>query len=134
MQIALPATTTARTSGRRRAVGRGAALDGAIVLCLFTLSFWHYLQQVDTPSYHIDEPRWIYRARLLADLRDPLGPAWDDATYRSRQFGDERAILRHQPPLGYFVLGLGILAQGRDLGTHGFYTFSRDDEWNRLNN
>ena len=134
MQIVLPATPTARTAGRRRAVGRGAALDGAIVLCLFTLSFWHYLQQVDAPTYHIDEPRWIYRARLLADLRDPLGPAWDDATYRNRLFGDERAILRHQPPLGYFVLGLGILAQGRDLGTHGFYTFSRDDEWNRLNN
>jgi len=64
-------------------------------------------------GFNPDESRWIHRAHFLRDLADPFGPTWADG-YETRG----------QPPLGSYVMGLGLLLQGRDLETNGPWNYA----------
>jgi hypothetical protein len=67
----------------------------------------------DLPNFNPDESRWISRAHYLSDLRDPFGPTWAD-----------QYMTRGQPPLGSYVMGAGLLLQGRDLETNPPWDFA----------
>jgi len=94
--------------------------DLAIALVLFGVALWANLAQVTTTSFHRDEARWIHRARFVAHLSDPLGDYWHD-----------RDLMRGQPPLGSYLMGVGLLAQGRDTTTNGLWNFSKGELWNQ---
>ncbi|MDQ3780416.1 MAG: glycosyltransferase family 39 protein [Chloroflexota bacterium] len=94
--------------------------DLAIALVLFGVALWAHLAQVTTTSFHRDEARWIHRARFVANLSDPLGDYWHD-----------RDLMRGQPPLGSYLMGVGLLAQGRDTTTNGLWNFSKGELWNQ---
>jgi dolichyl-phosphate-mannose--protein O-mannosyl transferase len=49
----------------------------------------------------------------VAALADPFGPTWAD-----------QYMTRGQPPLGSYAMGIGLLAQGRDLETNAPWDFS----------
>ena len=59
------------------------------------------------------------RAHYLAALADPFGPTWAD-----------QYMTRGQPPLGSYAMGIGLLAQGRDLETNAPWDFSLTWEQN----
>jgi 4-amino-4-deoxy-L-arabinose transferase-like glycosyltransferase len=65
------------------------------------------------PHFNPDESRWLSRAHYLSALTDPFGPTWTD-----------RYMTRGQPPLGSYMMGVGLLAQGRDLETNPPWNFS----------
>jgi hypothetical protein len=65
------------------------------------------------PNFNPDESRWLSRARYVAALADPFGPTWAD-----------QYMTRGQPPLGSYAMGIGLLAQGRDLETNAPWDFS----------
>jgi hypothetical protein len=70
-------------------------------------------------GFNPDESRWLSRAHYFADLADPFGPTWAD-----------QYMTRGQPPLGSYAMGIGLLAQGRDLQTNPPWDFSRTWEEN----
>lgn len=80
---------------------------------VFLLAFLASRFQTTPANFNPDESRWISRAYFVAALRDPSGPAWQDS-YR----------MRGQPPVGSYVTGLGLLAQGRDLTTNPPWNFT----------
>ena len=92
-------------------------------LVLFVIALSHNLGQVGETPFHRDESRWVGRAYLLDELiRDPLGPTWRDSD-----------LTRNQPPLGSYLMGLGLTLQDRDTDTttnNRLYDFTRDFEWN----
>lgn len=88
---------------------------------LFLLSLAMNLNDVPTTEFHPDETRWINRAHYFPDLLDPFGPTWED-----------QYLTRGQPPLGSYLMGLGLLLQGRDTETNGVWDFAYGSEWNRL--
>src|ERR671910_1756329 len=65
------------------------------------------------PNFNPDESRWLSRAHYVAALADPVGPTWAD-----------QYTTRGQPPLGSYAMGIGLLAQGRDLQTNPPWDFS----------
>lgn len=67
----------------------------------------------ELPNFNPDESRWISRAHYLADLADPASPTWQD-----------QYMTRGQPPLGSYVMGFGLVLQGRDLETNPPWDFS----------
>ena len=71
------------------------------------------------PNFNPDESRWLSRAHYVAALADPFGPTWAD-----------QYMTRGQPPLGSFAMGIGLLAQGRDLETNAPWDFSLTWEQN----
>ena len=95
-------------------------------LALFAIALSHNLGQVEETAFHRDESRWVGRAYLLDELiRDPLGDTWNDSDFT-----------RNQPPLGSYLMGLGLTLQGRDTDTttdNRLYDFNRDFEWNVRN-
>ena len=70
-------------------------------------------------EFHRDEARWVHRARFLEELRNPTGEFWR-----------ESELMIGQPPLGSYLMGLGLTLQGRDLDTNGFYNFHFGPDWN----
>ena len=86
---------------------------------LFVLSLGVNLAHVPTTEFHPDETRWINRAHYLTDLADPFGPTWED-----------QYLTRGQPPLGSYLMGLGLLLQGRDTDTNGVWDFAYGKDWN----
>ena len=62
----------------------------------------------------------MHRARFLEELRNPTGEFWR-----------ESELMIGQPPLGSYLMGLGLTLQGRDLDTNGFYNFHFGPDWNR---
>ena len=94
--------------------------DGLIALIVFAVALWVNLAAVPTTEFHRDEPRWIHRARFVGELTDPTGPYW-----RSRE------LMWGQPPLGSYITGWGLLAQGRDILTNDLYNFHYGEAWNR---
>jgi hypothetical protein len=71
------------------------------------------------PNFNPDESRWLSRAHYVAALADPFGPTWAD-----------QYMTRGQPPLGSYAMGIGLLAQGRDLETNAPWDFSLTWEQN----
>ena len=94
--------------------------DAALAALVFVVALWVNLSAVPTTEFHRDEARWVHRARFLGELRDPTGEYWRDSE-----------VMQGQPPLGSYLMGLGLLAQDRDLQTNGFYNFHFGLDWNR---
>lgn len=86
---------------------------------LFAFSLLQNLSNMDTVDFHRDEARWINRAYFLEDLRRPFSDTWTDYY-----------TTRGQPPLGNYVMGIGLLLQGRDLDTNRVWDFTYDEAWN----
>lgn len=89
-------------------------------MMLFVLSLAINLAHVDVTQFHPDETRWINRAHYASDLLNPFGPTWDD-----------QYLTRGQPPLGSYLMGFGLLIQGRDTNTNGVWDFAYGADWNR---
>jgi 4-amino-4-deoxy-L-arabinose transferase-like glycosyltransferase len=88
-------------------------------ILLFSLSLSINLGRVDSTTFHPDESRWINRANYLPDYLDPFGATWTDYY-----------LTRGQPPLGSYLMGLGLLVQGRDSDTNAVWDFYFNQEWN----
>lgn len=111
-----PNGAAAETSWRR-ARWRAVAVDGTIASLLFVLSFWQNLTHIPATKFNPDETRWLNRAHYARDLFDPSSTTWRD-----------HYVTRGQPPFGSYVVGVGLLLQGRDLETNGVWKFSYDDQ------
>ena len=96
--------------------------DLLAVLVILAVALWQNLAHVDRSPFHPDETRWINRAHYVRDLADPLGQTWSD-----------HHLTRGQPPAGSYLMGIGLLAQGRDLTTNGVWRFDRGPIWNIRN-
>ncbi len=94
-------------------------LKAVIALVLFCVAFITYLGGDTTTAFHPDESRWLNRAHYIADIIDPFGPTWND-----------QYLTRGQPPVGSYVMGLGLVLQGRDLDTNLAWDFRRADPFN----
>ena len=94
--------------------------DLLIVLVLVAVGLVQNLAHVDSTPFHRDEARWTHRARYVRHLQDPLGDYWRD-----------RGLMRGQAPLGSYLMGVGLLAQGRDLDTNGLWSLNHSAAWNR---
>lgn len=93
-----------------------------VTLGIFATAFFHYRSEVGTTDFHRDESRWINRAHYLEDLLDPFGPTWND-----------QYLSRGQPPIGSYVMGIGLLAQGVDLDTNYAWEYRQGGDWNVQN-
>ncbi|HET7093046.1 MAG TPA: hypothetical protein VFI22_06205, partial [Thermomicrobiales bacterium] len=93
--------------------------DVVIAFLIFLAALWVNATAVATTIPHRDEGRWIGRANFLGALRDPLGSFW--------QSGE---VMWGQPPLGSYLMGVGLLAQGQDLRTNALPDFHYGDDWN----
>jgi hypothetical protein len=96
-----------------------ARRDIVLALVLFLIACWQNLSDLRLTPFHADETRWLNRAHYVEDILDPFGPTWDD-----------QYLTRGQPPMGSYLMGLGLLLQGRDLETNGVWDFGRSTEWN----
>lgn len=114
-------------TGRRRRlampgfVGRAIATT-VIPVLLFFLALTQCLSVEKETPFHPDEARWLNRAYFIAELKDPFGSTWSDYY-----------ITRGQPPLGSYLMGLGLLLQGRDTATNAVWDFGYDEDWNSFN-
>ena len=79
---------------------------------VFFVALWQSSADLHTSAFHPDESRWVNRAIYLEELKQPLSNFWQD-----------RYLIRAQPPMGSYVIGLGLLLQGRDLHTNGPWDF-----------
>ena len=93
--------------------------DALFATLVFVFALWVNLHAVPTTEFHRDEARWIHRARFVEELRDPTSAYWEDSE-----------LMYGQPPLGSYLTGLGLLLQGRDLDTNGYYNFHFGQAWN----
>lgn len=98
---------------------RSRLVDIVIMALIFVVAFVTYLSGMEETAFHQDESRWINRAHYLEDLFDPFGPTWND-----------QYLTRGQPPVGSYMMGAGLLLQGRDLDTNKAYDFRRTREFN----
>lgn len=112
--------TNRRTSAVRVALRRLLAV--AIPAALFSLALLQCLDRETTTSFHPDEARWLSRAHFVTELKNPFGPTWEDYY-----------VTRGQPPLGSYLMGIGLLAQGRDTVTNAVWDFGYDESWNSFN-
>lgn len=94
-------------------------LDILLVCLIFFLTLWQNISEIPTTPIHPDESRWINRADFLGELAHPFGYFWHD-----------QYILRVQPPMGSYWMGLALLLQGRDLTTNGPWNFNYGVDWN----
>ena len=88
-------------------------------ILLFAFSLFQNLTNMDTVDFHRDESRWINRAYFARDYFDPFSDTWSDYY-----------ITQGQPPLGNYLMGLGLWLQGRDFDTNTVWDFNYDEEWN----
>lgn len=116
-RAALP---TARARDSRR---RSRLIDAAAMVLIFVCAIVVFFDGIESTPFHQDESRWLNRAHYLTDLADPFGPTWND-----------QYLTRGQPPVGSYMMGLGLLVQGRDLNTNNAWDFRRSEEFNRQNN
>jgi hypothetical protein len=109
----------------------GRTLDLVLAIIVFAIALWQVLPGVTTTPFHRDEARWIYRVQLIKDWRHPLSDKWQDDGYPTGTGSlDERTRMRGQPPFASYLFGLGLLIQGQDLTTNGFWVMDQDDAWN----
>lgn len=119
MKTLAPASPTVEIKKDRRQKRR---IDCLMMALLFLLAMGTYLSGIDSTAFHQDESRWLNRVHYLTDLADPFGPTWND-----------QYLTRGQPPVGSYMMGVGLLVQGRDLETNKAYDFRRSHEFNRAN-
>ena len=75
--------------------------DALLAALVFLVALWVNLSAVATTEFHRDEARWVHRARFLEELRNPTGEFWR-----------ESELMIGQPPLGSYLMGLGLTAAG----------------------
>lgn len=92
---------------------------GVIAVVLFACSFGVYFHGNETTAFHQDESRWLNRAHYFADLLDPFGPTWED-----------QYLTRGQPPVGSYVMGIGLMVQGLGPETNLAWDFRRGNDFN----
>lgn len=109
-----------RPSPGTRHPALGTSVDALLALAVFLVTLAVNVAAIPTTEFHRDEARWIHRARFVAELRDPFGPYWA-----------ESELMWGQPPLGSYLMGVGLLAQGRDTNTNELYNFHFSEQWNR---
>jgi len=112
-------TDTNAFTSTRHAISRSRLIDLGAVLAIFVFAAAVYISGIDSTKFHQDESRWLNRAHYLTDLADPFGPTWND-----------QYLTRGQPPVGSYMMGLGLLVQGRDLVTNNAYDFRRTQQFN----
>lgn len=109
---------------RLPAIPRPALITAAVALVAL-VSLWQSLSDLRVSRYHPDESRWLNRSQHVRELANPRDDYWGDAY-----------LIRGQPPMGSYVMGLGLLLQGRDLDTNGPWNFSYGNEgtvtWNSV--
>lgn len=115
-----PAASSSSLSSSLPAI-RWDRRDALIALLVFVAGLVVNLHAIPTTEFHRDEARWIHRARFVPELLHPTSAYWSD-----------RELMWGQPPLGSYLMGFGLLAQGRDTRTNAFYDFHFDETWNRL--
>lgn len=93
--------------------------DALLAALVFVVALAVNLHSVPTTQFHRDEARWVHRARFLEQAANPTGPYWR-----------ESELVIGQPPLGSYLMGLGLVLQGRDLETNGYYNFNYGQDWN----
>ncbi len=96
-------------------------LDVIVPLLLFIFALTQNLHDIGTTPYHPDESRWLNRGHYVADFLDPFGPTWDD-----------QYLTRGQPPLGSYVMGIGLILQGKTTHPNRIWDFSYGADWNTL--
>lgn len=106
---------------RKRPLSLRLRIDILVPTLLFLFAAIQSLAAVDDTRFHPDESRWLNRAHFVRDLADPFGPTWEDYY-----------TTRGQPPLGSYLMGIGLLLQGRDLDTNKIWDFTYDAEWNEF--
>lgn len=113
----------ARPGATRRTHVSGPRLriDVIVPLLLFLFAAIQGLGAIDDTSFHPDESRWLNRAHFVRDLAEPFGPTWQDYY-----------TTRGQPPMGSYLMGIGLLLQGQDLETNKIWDFAYDARWNRF--
>jgi len=87
--------------------------DVALMLAIFLIALWQHLALLDVTPFNPDESRWLHRAHYPREVWQPSSSTWDDGY-----------LNRGQPPLGSYAMGIGLLAQGRDLTTNGSWVFT----------
>lgn len=112
--------TALPTDPWRAARRRSRMVDIAIMALIFIVAMVTNFSGIEETAFHPDESRWINRAHYLSDLADPFGPTWND-----------QYLTRGQPPVGSYMMGLGLIVQGRDLDTNKAYDFRRSREFNQ---
>lgn len=88
---------------------------------LFGVSFSINNVNLEQTELHPDETRWLNRAHYIQDFGDPYGETWQDYY-----------LTRGQPPGGSYLMGLGLLLQGKSLDTNGVWDFHYGTDWNRM--
>jgi hypothetical protein len=122
---------TTTPGARRRGIGWIAPGHAArpfliaLILLVFLFSLWQNTNGLTVSKFHPDESRWINRAHYIEDLLHPTSDTWSDSY-----------LVRGQPPMGSYVIGLGLLLQGRDVTTNNPWDFNHGDEnnitWNAI--
>lgn len=107
---------------RERSTGFRLRVDVFVPVLLFLFAAVQTLGAVDDTAFHPDESRWLNRAHFVRDLVDPFGPTWEDYY-----------TTRGQPPMGSYLMGIGLLLQGQDLDTNRIWDFAYDSDWNAFN-
>lgn len=118
------------SSQSRSASKWGVPLLGLLVL---VIAGWQFFSAIDDREFHRDEARWIHRATYLREGLHPFSDYWVDTTWVDGASMDERFRLRAQPPVGSYVIGLGMLLQGEPLPDIGYWNMDHDTEWNADN-
>lgn len=93
--------------------------DALLAALVFAVALAVNLHSAPTTQFHRDEARWVHRARFLEQLQHPTSDYWQ-----------ESEVVIGQPPLGSYLMGLGLVLQGRDLQTNGYYDFHYGQDWN----
>jgi hypothetical protein len=93
--------------------------DLVLIAILVAVSLAQNLAQVPTTPFHPDETRWLNRGRYIQAVLTPRSITWSD-----------HFLTRGQPPGGSYLMGLGLLAQGRPLEPNGIWDFGYGDLWN----
>lgn len=128
MRVATRTTAPAATQVKTVAIHaprwwqRPATIRTIIAVALFVGAFITYFSGDTTTAFHPDESRWLNRAHYISDILDPFGPTWND-----------QYLTRGQPPVGSYMMGIGLLLQGRDLDTNLAWDFRRTDQFNMAN-
>lgn len=93
--------------------------DILLTLLFVAISLVQNMEAVHTTFFHPDESRWLNRAYYAREIGDPFGPAWQDYVTTTGQ-----------PPLGSYVMGIGLAIQGHDLDGTGVWDFAYGESWN----
>jgi 4-amino-4-deoxy-L-arabinose transferase-like glycosyltransferase len=114
------------------ALRRGRTIASALPpVLLVVATLCRLWPSIESTPFHRDEARWIGNAAILREWRHPFGDRWQDDGYRN-VYGtlDESNRRRSQPPLGMYVFGLGLLAQGEGVPRIGYWIMEHDTAWN----